>query len=372
MATTDALQLVQIGDVALYGHINENALPSVDSLGSADEGLDSYRVIIPHAPLVVKVRKWAVRGVLYASHGRSRAQIINQLQALTNRVTDVIAVEFIDNDSDTLDPYPKFAATGTTALWLHNRGRIVSLDIDGKGINLDFQINLELFSFWQPLNPAIWIMKRRTESMPRFFRKAAFESNKDIVALPEPKTFFQLEVPYSFQKRIYENQGFHYEPEYFLALQAQHDRDLPLVRYASDWQVSVATGHDIFIDKARWSAPPLSVYLFKELTSATTIEIIVESESGVWEISEIISSIDVSVIQDAMIDSGYSLVDSDILVVGDVEHGAFILRDGETLIHVADAVSRTGGSWAGQLQPGQNLVKVHGAMYAQHHVFRRL
>ncbi len=372
MATFDSLQLVQVGDLALYGHLTESEMPDLEARGQGEELLGSYRTLIPHAPMVVETRKWNIRGVVYATHGRSRAQIINQLNALANRITDVIAVEFIDNDSDALAPYPKFAASGTGALWLHNRGRIRDISIGGEGVNLDLRISLELFAFWQALNPAIWIMKRRNEAVPRLFRKAAFNPESDIVALPEAKTFFQQDVPYSFQKRIYEDQTFHYDPDYFMALQAQHDRDLPVLRYASDWDVSVATAHHIFIDKARWSAPPLSIYLFKNMTSASTFTIRVEYESEIWELAEQTTSIDVSAIDTAMTDEGYTLADTDILVVGDVENGAFILRDGEKLLHVADAVSRSGGDWAGQLQPGYNIVTVQGGTYAQHHVYRRL
>jgi hypothetical protein len=371
MATTDPLQLVQIGDIALYGHLAEMPLPELAARGGGEELLDSYRVLIPHAPNVVESRKWTIKLEVYAAHGRSRAQLINQLSGLINRVTDFIAVEFIDNDSDALDRYPRFAASGTSALWLHNRGRIRDVQADGDGTNHDVRLSLELFTFWQPLNPAIWVMKRRNEALPRIFRQASFNPDEDIVALPEPKTFFQLDVPYSFQKRIYEDQGFHYDPAYFIALVAQHDHDLPIVRYASDWQVDIANAHYIQVDKARWSAPPLSLYLFKNMTSASEFTIRVEHEHEVWDIQETITSIDVAAIDSAMTDAGYTLLDTDILVVGDVENGAFILRDGVQLIHVADAISRSGGDWPGQIQPGYNIVTVRGGTFAQHHTFRR-
>ena len=153
---------------------------------------------------------------------------------------------------------------------------------------------------------------------------------------------------------------------------AYHDSDLPQVRYATDWALDTAIRHRVNVDKLRWSADPLSLYLFKNLTGATTVTIEVEHDDGDWRRSTTTTTITVSTISAAMTAAGYTLADTDILVLGHVTNGAFIMRDGSPLLYVADLISRDDGDYFGQIYRGNNIIKVRGATFAQHHVFRRI
>lgn len=369
MPNYDSLMLVQMGDVSIHGHQTEHSRPELTSRGKAEEMLLSNKVLLP-SRAGVKARSLDVEGVVYASHGRSRAQMVNHIESLFDRTVDVIACEFLQGGFDSPAGNGYYPVVNNAVLWLHSVAHISEISISDDNDSMEFKAELTLDSFWQALSPAEWFTIRRNESRPQLYEKASFEID-DINPLPSADTFFQDEQPFSFHKRFYLDTSYHFDPTYFVALSDYHDDDVPDVRYTSDWMITESRLHNITVDKLRWSGDPLSVYFFKNLTSASTVTIDVTHDDGMWRRATTRTSFDATAIDSAMTSAGFTLVDSDILAIGHISGSATVIRNDINILNVADLISRDGGNSFGQIYRGDNVVKVRGATYAAHHIFRR-
>lgn len=373
MPVGEVLNIVQLGDVAIQQHAAPYPESRLRTKGKAEQALDSYRVILPHNPGIPEVREYRIETVIYASYQRSTSHLYHSLMRLLNRVTDIIGLEIIGPGHTNWMQPPVIQPDREYSMWYHNRGRITDLSPKSENAqSLELRIELETYSFWQPLNPAIWYAATRDVAVPAFNERAAFSSS-EISDLPRAERFYDSHHPMAFQKKIYADTSFHYNPTYFTELTAQQDDDLPRTRYTADWDGG--NYHAIFVDPERWSASPLSIYLFQNLvTVGTSFNIEVTHEGDIWSRHTDNTEIDFDELDAAVTDAGFTLLDTDILVIGDVDGHAFMLRDGAFLCHVASAMYRTGGAWPGQLYPGLNEVNIHadGSSHAQHHIFRRL
>lgn len=367
MADYDHMMIVQLGDVAVHQHLTQFERAKLSIKGKAQDLLFSNTILLP-SNSGIEPRKLKIEGVIYADYGRSRSQMGNHLRSLINRPIDVIGAQFLHGQMDTHRSNGYIASVHDVVMWVRNSAIITDFELTNDEGVMEFEAKLMLAGHWQPLCPAEWQMIPRQEAQPSFFEKSSFEVD-DINPLPSAGIFFQDEQPYSFHKRHYLDTGHHYDPTYFLALTAHHDDDLPLVRYASGWDDSPSRFHYVTVDKLRWSVDPVCLYLFKNLTGATTITVEITHDAG-WSRVMDTTTIDVGAIFSAMTTAGYVLVDSDILVMGTVSGGAFVQRNGVILVYVADSITRTGGTIPGQVYRGDNIIKIRGATYAQHHIFR--
>lgn len=375
MPIGETLQIVQIGDVTINHHASPAQESRLRTKGKAEEMLDSYRVLLPHAPMVSEVREHRIDAILYATYQRSTTHLMRSIERLLNRVTDIIAVEVLGVGATTWMQPTVIQPMHELAMWYHKRGRIVDLTPKSENAqSIELRIELEAYSYWQPLNPAIWYAATRDLANVSTNQRTTFAS-AEIVALPTVEKFFDFHRPLSFQKKIYSDTSFHYDPAYFTELTNQEDDELPRTRYTSDWFAG-NQDYTIIVDRERWSASPLSIHLFKNLVTPApvTMEIEVTHESDIWSRQTDTTTIDVAAVDTAVTDAGFTLADTDILVVGDIDGYACVMRAGTILTYCADAVTRTGGSWSGQIYPGTNELHINtdGATHAQHHIFRRL
>lgn len=371
----ETLQIVQIGDITINHHASPEQESRIRTNGKAEQALDSYRAFLPHAPLVAEVREYRIDAILYTTYQRSLSHLMRSLETLSNRVTDIIAVEIIGVGSPTWMQPPVIQPMHELALWLHKRGRITDLTPKTESTqSIELRIELETFAYWMPLNPAIWYAATRDIAVPNRNQRSTFAST-EISSLPTVEKFYDFRRPLSFQKKIYADNAFHYDPDYFTELTNQQDDELPRTRYTSNWYTG-NNDYTIEVDRERWSASPLSIYLFKNLVTPapTTITIEITHEADIWSQQTDTTTIDVTAVDDAVTAAGFTLVDTDILVVGDVDGSAFVIRNGTILTYCADAITRTGGSWNGQIYGGTNQLHFDpdGATHAQHHIFRRL
>jgi hypothetical protein len=374
MPVGEVLNIVQIGDVAIQQHAAPYPESRLRTKGKAEQMLDSYRILLPHNPTIPEVREYRIDAVIYASYQRSTSHLYHSLMRLLNRVTDIIGLEIIGvGNSNWMQP-PVIQPNREYSMWYHNRGRITDLTPKTENAqSIELRIEMETYTFWHPLNPALWYAATRDLASPAVNQRVTFASD-EISSLPRAEKFYDSHRPMSFQKKIYADTSFHYDPDYFLELTAQQDDDLPRTRYTSDWFTN-NQDHTIIIDRERWNAAPLSIYLFKDLVAAgTTITIEIIHEADIWSRQTDTVTIDIAAVDTAVDDAGFTLVDTDILVVGDVDGFAFVVRAGTILTYVADAVTRTGGAWPGQLYPGTNEIHIDadGSTHAQHHIYRRL
>lgn len=374
MPVGEVLNIVQIGDVAINHHAQPYPESRIRTGGKAEQMLDSYRVLLPHNPMVAEVREYRIEATIYATYQRSTSHLMRSLERLVNRVTDIISVEVLGPAHSNWMQPTVIQPNREYAMWYHNRGRMSELTPKSENAaSIELRIELETFSYWQPLNPAIWYPVARALASPGTNERTAFASY-EIADFPRVESFFDFHRPVAFQKKIYADTSFHYDPAYFTELTAQQDDDLPRTRYTSDWFTN-NQDHTVIVDAERWSAPPLSLYLFKDLvTAGTTITIEVTHESDIWSRQTDTTTIDIAAVDTAVDDAGFTLSDSDILVVGDVDGFAFVIRAGTILTYVANAITRTGGAWPAQIYPGTNEIHIDadGSTHAQHHIFRRL
>jgi hypothetical protein len=368
------IQIVQLGDVSLHLHHQEWHGERIKARGKAEELLDSYRVALPNLPVVPDVREVSLKAVLYGDGGRTASQLSHLLKGMLGRQIDIIGVEVVMNQVDIAWTGCACCHCPPAVLWLHTRGRITDINIESDDYHsYTVELDLEFNSYWKPLNPVLWHYERRDLAKP--FKNRGIAPTLPLTqVLPYPalEDFFRHEQYMVWQKTVYSNTGWHYDPQYFVALHSFDDTVLPALRYTHDWRTGPVWNR-VLIDRQRWSASPISVYVFKNLVGVPEISITIEHEDDIFQVSSDTVTVDMSIVNILMTDASYTLQNTDWIVLGDVEQQpGFVMRNGSILIPIASAVQRSGGAWAGQLQPGLNRIRIAGGQFAQHHIFRRL
>jgi hypothetical protein len=126
----------------------------------------------------------------------------------------------------------------------------------------------------------------------------------------------------------------------------------------------------------RWSAPPTSLYIFKDFKNLTTTARLDITRQEVFRTLEESVTIDWGDVNDLADDAGVAIAPlRDIFVLGDIRGFACVMRAGEVLFYAASAIRYTGlGDFPAMLSPGTNIVfaQPEKAVLAQHHYYRRL
>lgn len=275
-------------------------------------------------------------------------------------------------------------------VWLHGRGRISRLRFRGREFtSFSVQIDVQLTGYLKTVNRMIWQHRARSvieASTNAESWRTPYLYNMQL--FPEPQ---ELDASRCFMwRKVYKaDERPFYDPAWFTTL---HDRQYlppehPATGYTSGWSDGSVL-HHIYPFKWRWSMPPQSIYLLKNLTAVTSNPTItVCGEAEVWQPGSHTTTVNMDVLDDILTEAGVTLDAEDVLVFGDTAPRLVRFYDPgrpdlcemnesgvEILAHVAPAIQRTGGQWPGQILPGLNQVRIQpkGALAAQHHYFRRL
>ena len=368
--------IVQIGDVAIHMHIDKWHGNEADAQGKTKGLLNSYRVVMPNAPMLPDVREMNLDVVIFAENGRSVSNLRQLLSGLLGQVTDIFAYEAIGCADDV---WPCCCHGYYETIWLKTLGRIDDFRFNSADFrHLTASLSLSIFSYWMPFSTVVWKHGARdiVDSIYGPVENISAPYADHIDAYPGAETWFRTQQPRSWYRKRSVSTAYNYDPAYGYALYTVHDPNLPDLRYASDWDGN-AEQHVVSVNRKRWSAPPLSIYMFKgyETYDTDTLTIEVMQSIDIWDRDTFTTTIDVSIVDDLVTDAGETLAATDIIVVGDVKRlPGFVIRGDTIITPIGDAVTRDGGAWPGQLVPGMNKVTADpdGGQFGQHHIFRTL
>lgn len=367
------LQLFQVGDMSFHGHLLSYPEEKIQSRGDTEVMVSSYKMLMPDASYLIKPRTYSLEMQIYSTDNWGSGQFIQKFKNLIGKVTDIFAFEIVrDNPDKIACGCPICECCTCDLLWLHNIGRITDISVkSGDYWSFTASIGIEVQSYWKPVNRLIWEWKRvgatsrfETDWENSWLKRIRQYPNCDM--MEEGQCFF-------WYKRCRPSLTELYDPDYFTALHCYHRLNYPATGYTSHWS-TINDRHFITIFEWVWSAPPLSQYYFMNLTQLNgDITITVRSEYN--QCAKICTT---TIVEATLLSEltavGITLADSDILVVGDTRGFAHLMRNGEIIAYLAEAVSFTCGDWPGQILPGSNTVEIepNGSRFSMHHYYRRL
>lgn len=367
--------LYQIGDVVLHAHHRSQQSQSYQARGASVELVDTYKVLTSTSAHKTSIRKDTADILLYSNGVYSASQIAELLKRQVGVFTDVFSYVYTTRE-------PALANDCGCALcgccpcnimFLHNVGKF-SMTITGT--SSDFYaatLEFELHSYWKPINTLLWTKGGLGLSRP--FNKLDFDNHTTdaVMQLPTCDTLFTGCI--QFYKRQYTSLNFMNDPYWLGELICRTPQNYPAIGFVRDWVSGTSTSH-ITENQMYWSAPPLSMYMFRKIQNLDTrAEMFIERQEANRSISSFVS-INFDRINTLAALNGVDIIASDILKVGDVDGFAHIYRRGteEIILYCAEAIQYNNGDFPGYLTPGTNTVYInpHGAEYAQFHLYRSL
>ena len=365
------LNIFQIGDVRLHLHVDRWHGESLSAQGKSRNIQDSYRVLMPATPYQYAVTKLKISALLYNDGFYEESQFAQKIKSLVGLETDIIAYRQLGGSAD-VDLCCQCFCCDCNLMWMHTLGRITNIKIEAAEFHTyTLKLDLELQPTWTPLNRALFRWEHLGTS--RTHTEALVEPYLDeITSYPDCEGLFDGAGCFYWRRRSILSFGTLYDPALFTNLHIATD---PPTGYATDWNTLKDHAY-VSCRPEYFGMAPLSVYAFDNLATASgTATISVRHPINI--VNEIThrTQIDVQSVKDMALLKGIALVDTDILVVGDVKNGGFVVRNDQIVANVAPAISRNGGQWPGMLTPGRNLVEVKpptGGRWAMNHTFRSL
>lgn len=201
-----------------------------------------------------------------------------------------------------------------------------------------------------------------------------------IKAYPTCDMLFKGGICWTWVKRVYSDDFYHYDPDFLFYLHKGHRLGYPPTGVNINWS-DTEIAHMINVDMSYWNAPPLSVYQLRRLTNITKVYIRVQRVTDVWQPRFDETFLDVVELNTRMVAGGYPVLnDNDRVIVGQVFNapGLIIRGDNSVITDVVMPISYF-SEFPGFLSPGLNRVQIaseglSGAfpLSAQSHTFRRM
>lgn len=363
--------IFQIGDVRLHLHVDDWHGQDLSAKGRAKDIQGGYRVLMPSTRYQYDPLKVTINALLYNDGSYEESQFVQKLKSLEGLETDVIAYRQLGGAAD-VELCCQCFCCDCHLMWLHTFGRIINIKLSAQDFHeYRAAITLELQPTWTPLNRALFrwdhvgAIRTRTESLTEPY-------DEQIGSYPDCEGLFEGGDCFYWRRRSILSYGSLYDPALFTYLHIATD---PATGFATDWNTTKAN-HYVTIRPEYWGMAPLSFYVFDTLASASgTAVITVTHPANI--VNEVVSqtTIDITTVKILAFTAGIQIIDSDLLIVGDVTHQGLVVRNGEIVAYVTSAIARQGGNWAGMLEPGRNKVEVNpplGGRWSMNHTFRSL
>lgn len=369
--------LYQIGDVVLHAHHRSQQSRQFQARGTSVELVDTYKVLTSTSAHKTSIRRETADILLYSNGVFSPSQQGRLLERQVGVFTDVFSYVYTTRE-------PALANDCGCALcgccpcnimFLHNVGRLVSVNI--QPASPDFYaatLEFELHSYWKPINTLLWSQGGLGLSRP--FNKLDFDDiaiDSKVMQLPTCDTLFTACI--QFYKKQFISLDFMNDPYWLGEFICRTPQNYPAIGFIRDWSNGTSTSH-VVEEQIYWSAPPLSMYMFRHLpilTSQADIYIVRQEANRSIE-SHV--TINFERVNNLASDNGITLLASDVLKVGDVDGFAHVYRrqTEEIILYCAEAINYNDGDFPGYLTPGTNTVYINprGAEYAQFHLYRSL
>lgn len=381
MSVTPVIRhIYQIGNVPIHAHVNAYTQMSYTGRGKSEDLQDSYRVLLVSAPRRVEPRTERYSLTLYNNGMWSEAQTVQRLLTISNQHVDVIAYELVGTNGQAVDDSLKCACAVCECcpcemLWLHNVGRMTRLEVTGDDNDaITLSLEVEFGSYWKPVNRMLWDW--RSDGASSIYGREFSNSRLEAIAqYPTCDDVFSYKRCRMFYKTQYNDTSFLYDPFWLTELHCNHRPDYPDTGHVTNWNKE-DTKTFVNIEPHRWSAPPISLYLFKGFKNLTTTSKLTITRQEVFRTLNELVTIDWSVVNAIADDEDISIAPKrDIFVLGDVRSFAYVMRGNDILFYASSAVTYNGlGDFPGMLSPGTNIVfaEPKKAVLAQHHYYRRL
>ena len=353
--------LFQIGNVNLLGHLEPGLEHDWKAIGKTTSAIDSPAVIRPASRFLTKPRSFSIKVIAYNDEFRTKDMLYQQLINITGQDTDIIAYDDLSTTVDfSRNPLSQLQYNNSELLWLQSRGQIREVKHSQKGQTHEFDLKIETDPYWTPLNNILWTLLESSGGHNHYLNQQSLSAPFSPTLFPMAGALTRMfkQRPEMFHKTMMTNWSDQFDPDWYETL-IKRPSTLPTLGNYTDWSTDTVQIVTLFVDRDTWSIPPKTIYVFKDLPATGTISISVERETALWDTETITSTIDLATLDTAISDAGYTTLATDKLIVGDTHWmPGVVLRDTSKITQIADAVSRDGGAWLGQLMPGNNRITI--------------
>lgn len=372
------VNIYQIGNLPLHLHTLHPFEGKFSATGKPTSLFWSNRVYYPSKRYISGgSRDISMTGLLLNQCNLTAEMTLARLQSMVDMELDIIGYLDLGCCSNSTCCACS-GGSGCRLLWLETRGFLDSVDPkqrDNADV-VEVSIGFKHSGYWSPIHRYFWNFGGGGGFANPLAMEAWTPYRDYMMAVPHCDEIFCDSCPCeSFHKRNFEDCLLGYDPELWVAIACELPPFYPPVNYSTSWTTDQPKQY-LTIDADLWSAPPMSVYAFRNLPDTGTIQIDVNRPEGLWGGKAETTTLDLAALNDALDDGGYTgLLTTDIVYLGNVEKmPGFVVRGGEMIDNprpLPDYVGR----WPGYLAPGYNTVKLtvpEGVEFAYIHEMRRL
>lgn len=369
--------LFQLGDVRIHLHgqrfqesEHTTEVKGVDYIGSMKKGWGDNR-------FTAKIQQQQLKGYLLSDCGMRADQVYQRLITLVGLPTHLIG--YSDLDCCGFDCLCG-AGSDMHVGWFETIGVLTSVSPTGieNRDEMEISITIEYQAVWTPLNRVFWEYGDWSRLLYLAPQETPYQYVNAAYAYPTPDMVFSSRVCQQFKRHAYLDPLIGYDPNYWVAVLDDLAPGYTDIGRAFTWQTNSGKTYQPFCDPANWSAPPSSVYAFRNLPHANGTEIVIDIERnarGVFERETERIKLDLFDMDNKLDAAGYlGLLDTDILYIGDLLYKpSMILRDG-AFLEFRPTFSYE-QDHPGFLMPGKNQVSIEvpfEAEFAAYHLWRRL
>lgn len=322
------LEIVQVHNVAIRGiwaEINpydDDAKAYYDPEGLSADGA----VAFPDSQYAVKLTKRDMTVTLaFSQEGYS---VYMRLKNLIGKPIDLIAI------------YPLKLECSIDAIWLHTRGQLAR--VRGKpNAYGEYKIDLEfaMLGAWTPLNRLLWeyvdedqsaLTPEVTPVSPSITLIDSYPTWEDYL---EEKAASRL-----WYWRLREHHmPLMYDPDYWGLAVRYLPSGFHSIGEAFDWNTQRVL-NSIWQDSSLFNARPLCFFALRGLDADFNVLLVVTRETDLG--GEETITIDTDVLDTVLTsETGLGLQTDDVLLIGDIEGKALVLRDGAIAAYCTTAIS---------------------------------
>lgn len=333
-----------------------------------------------------KLQVIKVRADLLNTEMRTAQQLYQELQWVVGFPTGIIAYSLEDIHPD--DYCGCSCVSGCNRCvpkWWWAIGIVQDVKFDQNSdpfATHNFSVDIELHTYWKPLDLYTWQWGSGVNSPFVKYNSLVEPFCENISRLPDcGEVQACTSQCKGWLKRVFSDQDYVYNPEYWASLVFDCDGSLNGNGIARPFASGNPT-EALFSDRLDYGAPKQSMYAFTKMIPTGTLQI---SVSGQWgnSLQTEIATLDLATLDTHMADQGYTGIDDDdVLYVGDVTYyfngstyrPAFVLRNNAILEDVHPILEYS--TWfPGFVPPGEVNISINvpsGVRTAYLHLNRRL
>lgn len=362
------LKIFQIGDTPVHFHQQKWHGWDIKSNGKVEDLLWSPQKVWQNTQFMMDVQSVKLTSVVIDETGRLASQQIEKLKRLVGLPTTIIAYDvmsFGDMDSCLCQ------LQGIQAVpWYSTFGVLNSIteDEEAQGFT-SITLNITANPYWSMLNRYLWNWQGG-DFDPYYPPLISTPYQDFIYQYPGTDGLVPGFGDFHWSRRPVDRLVA-YDPALWAKLHL--NTGLPFeTGTGATWGASY---HAAYCEPTEWSAPPLSLYAFKNLPTSGEVVIKVRHLEGIATVKEYITTIDLVETNMRLLAAGYPALQlTDIVYVGDCyPKPGFIVRDGVVLDTPPHVIYPE--QWPGQCSVGKNgiIFVLPGFTEAAYlHTYRRM